>query len=85
MKTPEETDSTLDAGLAGLPVHDARPERIARVRAECLAALARARRREEARRRVSAHRAARLEALAAMGLATLFLAAAVERALEVLR
>jgi len=84
MTTRDGTDSTLDAELAGLPVHDARPERVARTRAECLAALGRTRQKKEARRQATRLWRLRLEALAATGLAALFLAAAVERALEIL-
>ena len=84
MKTAEEDDSTFEAGLGGLPVRDADPECVARIRTRCLAALARRRHRQVARRQVVAHWRSRLEAAAATGLAALFLAAAVERALEIL-
>lgn len=78
-------DTPFDAELAGLPVRDAGPERVAKIRVGCLAALERSREKPAARRRVTSHWSARLEAVAATGLAALFLAAAVERALEVLR
>ena len=77
-------DTTFDVELAGLPVRDAGPERVAKIRAVCLAALERSREKQAARRRVTSHWRVRLEALAATGLAALFLAAAVERALEIL-
>ena len=85
MTITEGTDSTLDRELARLSVHDARPERVARIQAQCLAALGRTRQRKEARREATVLWRARLEAVAATGLAALLLAAAVERALEVLR
>ena len=84
MVTRDGNESTLEAELAGLPVHDARPERVARIRAECLAALGRTRHENETRRQVTRLWRFRFEALAATGLAALFLAAAVERALEIL-
>jgi len=85
MTTPEGTETMLDRELAGLPVRDADPERVARIRARCLADLARSRQRRAARAEATALWRARAEALAATGLAALLLAAAVERALEVFR
>jgi hypothetical protein len=85
MTTPEGTEAMLDGELAGLPVRDADPERVARIRARCLGDLARSRQRQAARAGATALWWARAEALAATGLAALFLAAAVERALEVFR
>ena len=83
MTTPGDVDAIFDDGLSGLPVLDARPERVAEIRARCLAALARTRPRE-ARRPATTSWRARLEAVAAMGLAALFLAAVVERVLQIL-
>ena len=83
MTNPEADERTFDHELAALPVHDADPDRVARIRARCLEALDRPRRKQEARDQAVALWRARLEAWAATGLAALFIAAAVERALEV--
>jgi hypothetical protein len=83
MTTPEANERNLDHELAALPVRDADPDRVARIRALCLEALDRSRQRQRARDEAAALRRARLEAWAATGLAALFIAAAVERALEV--
>ena len=83
MTAPEGANTTFDAELAGLRVCDARPERVAEIRAACLAALDR--KREQRRPRQPARWRGRWEALAAAGLAVLYLAAAVERTLQVLR
>lgn len=81
----EGSEPMLDRVLAGLPVRDADPERVGRIRARCLDDLARSRKRRAARREATALWRARAETLAATGLAALLLAAAVERALEVFR
>ena len=85
MTTREQLDSVLEAGLATLTAHDAPPERVERVRARCLSALARRRLKAESRRQAAALWRGRLEVAMATGLATLYLAGALERALEILR
>jgi hypothetical protein len=85
MTIPEDADAIFDEGLSRLSVLDARPERGAEIRARCLAALARTRERRAAPRRGGALLwRARLEVVAAMGLAALFLAAVVERVWQIL-
>jgi hypothetical protein len=68
-----------------LPVHDADPERIERIRVRCVAALAARRGREDARRAQRVALCARIEAAAAASLGALFLADAVARSLALLR
>jgi hypothetical protein len=85
MTTPGDVDTIFDDELSGLPVLDARPVRVAEIRARCLAALARTRQRRATRRRGTLLWRARGEAVAAVGLASLFLAAMVERVLQILR
>jgi hypothetical protein len=84
MTIPEDADAIFDEGLSRLSVLDARPERGAEIRARCLAALARTRERRAAPRRGALLWRARLEVVAAMGLAALFLAAVVERVWQIL-
>jgi len=77
--------TTLDAALGALRAHDADVDTVDRIRERCLAQLAAARRRQERRRsRLAAHRRW-LEPAFALGLAALYLAAIVPRALALLR
>ena len=85
MTTPEPVDRALDDGLAALTSHDAQPERVESIRARCLSELARRRRRAGARRQATAVWRARVETAVAAGLGALYLASALERALEILR
>jgi hypothetical protein len=79
-----EDHAAIDEMVADLAVHDAPPERVEQVRGRCLAALARRREKAEARRQAAARWRGRLEAAVAAGLAALYLAGVVERALEIL-
>jgi hypothetical protein len=85
MTTRGQLNSVLEEELAGLTAHDAPPERVERVRRRCLSALAHRRSRAESRRQVAAIWRGRLGVAMATGLAVLYLAGAVERALEILR
>jgi hypothetical protein len=81
--TREESWEEVDGALAGLRVHDAEPDRVERIRARCVAVLAQ-------RRRVSAPARPRvasawLEPAIAIGVSALYLAAAVQTALAILR
>ena len=80
-----QDDAALEAMLADLPVHDAAPEQVERVREACVTALARRRARAESRRPTIRAWTARLETALATGLALLFLAGVAERTFEVLR
>lgn len=85
MMTPKPLNSRLEDALAGLTAHDAPPERVERVRARCRSELARRRRRASGRRQAVAAWRLRLETAVATGLGALYLASALERALEILR
>ena len=74
-----------ERALAELSVHDADPERVERIQARCLAALARRRRKAANRREAIALWRNRLEVALAAGLSAFYLAGAVERTLEILR
>jgi len=84
MATRNPFDAELEAGLAALAAHDAPPERVERIRLLCLAALARRRQRAETGRQATPW-GWRLEVALATGLATLYLASAIERVLVILR
>jgi hypothetical protein len=68
-----------------LPIHDADPQRVERIRLRCVAALAARRGREDARRARAEAWRAWVETAAAAGLGALFLADAVVRSLALLR
>jgi hypothetical protein len=85
MTTRESQVGELEAALAGLAVHDAPAERVEDIRARCQSALGRRRQRTEARRPAVELWRRRLEAAVAACLGALYLAGAVERALEILR
>jgi hypothetical protein len=84
MTTRDPWDA-LDADLAGLHAHDANAERVERIRARCVAALAAMQDRRYARRARNAAWQRRLEQAAAYGLSVIYLAAAVGSALALLR
>jgi hypothetical protein len=73
----------VDEGLRALRAHDAPPERVERVRARCLGALAMRREGAVRRARPLAGRTRWLEPALAFSLAALYLAEAVARALAV--
>jgi len=83
--TTLELGEDVDEGLAALRVHDAAPERAARIRARCVAALAAGRLRSEARRSRNLGWRDWLEPAFAFGLSALFLAEAVARSIAVYR
>ena len=83
--TTHEPGDAVDEGLAALRVHDASAERVERIRAQCLAALASRHEKEKARSRHLAGWRDRLEPAFAFGLGALYLAEAVVRALAVYR
>jgi hypothetical protein len=80
--TTWEPGGAIDVAVSALRVHDASPERVERIRARCLAALAARRGREEAR---FVRWRGWLEPAFALGLGVLYLAEAVTRALAVYR
>jgi len=77
----EEPLDELDAAVWLLRVHDAPPERVARLRSRCLAAMEVNRRRSRTRSRRLTAAALRLEPLAALAVSALYLAAAVQASL----
>jgi len=83
--TTWEPEDELEEDLSALRVHDASPERVARIRARCVAALAARRKAEEAPEGREAPWRAWLEPALALGLGTLYLAEAVTRALAAYR
>ena len=83
--TTWEPDDAVDDDLSALRVHDASPERVARIRARCVAALAARRKAEEARAVHPAAWRAWLEPALVLGLGALYLAEAVTRALATYR
>ena len=68
-----------------LPVYDADPERVERIRARCVAVLERQRREAEARGSRAPASRSWLEPAVAVGLGVLYLAEAVTRALAAFR
>jgi hypothetical protein len=80
-----EPGDEVDEGLRALRVHDARPERVERIRARCAAALEARRPRPEARPARTLGWRDWLEPAFALGLSALYLAEAVTRALAVYR
>jgi hypothetical protein len=78
-----EPGDAVDEGLAALRVHDASPERVERIRARCLQALASRRERAASPRRLLAGWTSWAEPALAFGLGALYLAEAVTRALAV--
>ena len=83
--TTREPGHAVDEGLAALRVHDASPERVERIRARSLAALAAGRRPAEAPCGRPTGWRGWLEPAFALGLGALYLAEAVTRALAVYR
>jgi hypothetical protein len=75
----------IEAGLTGLCVHDAYPERVERIRLRCVAALAAQRRRDQARRARPFIWRGWLEPAVALGLSAIYLAAAIRTSLALLR
>jgi hypothetical protein len=83
--TTWEPGDVVEEGLSALRAHDAPPERVERIRARCVAALAARRRTEEARGWSLAGWRGWLEPALALGLGALYLAEAISRALAVYR
>jgi hypothetical protein len=83
--TSREPGNAVDGDLSALRVHDASMERVERIRARCVAALAAGRKTEEARAGRPATWRAWLEPALAFGLGALYLAEAVARALALYR
>ncbi len=79
-----ELDDAVAEALSALRAHDASPERVERIRARCLSALAPRRDRESRASRLAGWRGW-LEPAFALGLGALYLAEAVVRALAVYR
>jgi len=75
----------LESRLRTLGLHDARPECVDRVRARCLTALAASRRRTEPGRRLINGQAGWIEPAAVLGVGFLYVAAAVQASLVLLR
>jgi len=80
-----ESDDAVEDALSALRVHDTSPERVERIRAQCLTVLASRRGREGSRAVRLAGWRGWLEPAFALGLGALYLAEAVIRALAVYR
>ena len=80
-----EEDNAVAEALSALRVRDASPERVERIRAQCLSALASGRDKRESRASRLAGWRGWLEPALALGLGALYLAEAVVRALAVYR
>ena len=83
--TTWEPEDEVAEGLSALRVHDASPERVARIRARCVAVLVVRRQSQEIRAERPAPWRAWLEPALALGLGALYLAEALTRALAVYR
>jgi hypothetical protein len=81
--TTWEPGDVVDEGLSALRVHDASAERVERIRARCMGALASRREKAERRARPLAGGTGWLEPALAFSLGALYLAEAVARALAV--
>ena len=75
----------LESGLRTLGLYDARPEYVDRVRARCLKALAASRRRARPGSELTSGQAGWIEPVAVLGVGFLYVAAAVQASLVLLR
>jgi hypothetical protein len=83
--TTWEPGDEVETELSTLRVHDVAPERVERIRARCVSALAAQRRKKDSRSVSFAGWRSWLEPALALGLGALYLAEAVTRALAVYR